>query len=269
MLRVACCCCFLLMYLTTTPSYACGPDSACVVDSRNYRIHLPDNDAIDQPHGAILFAHGYRGSAKGVMRNSSLRALADELGVALIALDARGNDWHIDGVPSHSVIHGTDDFAYVDAVVRDATTRFDIDANEIMVSGFSAGGMMVWNLACHMGDRFAGFAPVSGTFWRPVPVDCPAPAASLVHIHGNADNIVPMQGRPIGDAYQGDVNKAVAMYTKHGEFKSVDGYSFGELECKSGQNEQGRILDLCTFEGGHSFKTGFVRFAWNRLMTGE
>lgn len=251
------------------PAFGCGPDTDCQIGDRTYRIDLPDSQTSGQTLPAILFAHGYRGSAQGVMRNSSLRNLANELGAALIALDALGDDWTIPGSPSHSRIAGTDEIAYVDAVLLDITAKFAINPDRIMATGFSAGGMLVWNLACQMGDRFAGLAPIAGTFWRSVPVDCPAPPASLIHLHGSSDQIVPMQGRAIGDTFQGDVNQAIAMYAAHGGFEPAGIATFGQLTCSLGGNPAGQILDLCLFEDGHSFRTEFVGFAWDRLGINE
>ena len=61
-------------------------------------------------------------------------------------------------------------------------------------------------------EAFAGFAPVSGTFWRPVPARCAGPAP-VFHIHGTADRVVPVEGRSLagGRLVQGDVRDALEM----------------------------------------------------------
>ena len=92
----------LLLALTAAPALACGPDSDCKVGDRIYRIRLPDGVEPGTPIGAVVFAHGYRGSAAGVMNNAQLgRAIAD-LGLALIAPEAAADDWSIANAPSHS-----------------------------------------------------------------------------------------------------------------------------------------------------------------------
>ena len=68
--------------LIAGPVAACGEDTDCVVGDRTYRIAGAEN----APNGALIFAHGYRGSAAGVMRNRGLAALADDFGLALIAM---------------------------------------------------------------------------------------------------------------------------------------------------------------------------------------
>ena len=58
------------------PAAACGPETDCMIGDRTYRIQVPQGQA--EPFGALIYAHGYKGSAKAVMRNNALRALADE-----------------------------------------------------------------------------------------------------------------------------------------------------------------------------------------------
>ena len=160
---------FLVALLAGGGAQACGPDSDCEIGDRNYRIYLPEGFGADGPGGAIVYSHGYKGSSKGTMRNQSLRRVADELGVALIAGNDAGDDWSLPGAPSPNYKPEIDEIAYYRAVIADATTRFPIDPDRLLATGFSAGGMMTWNLACDAGDLFAGFAPIAGTFWAPVP----------------------------------------------------------------------------------------------------
>ncbi|SLN40086.1 Phospholipase/Carboxylesterase [Roseovarius litorisediminis] len=255
----------VLACMAAAPTFACGPDSDCQLGSRHYRIAMPEGHDGKTPVGAILFAHGYRGSAKGVMRNRSLRRMASEMGVALIALKSGDDDWVIPHAPRHEDADGSVEFNYVDAVLRDVTKRFAIDDSRIMASGFSAGGMMVWNLACAMPNRFFGFAPISGTFWLKPPKICKSPVASVVHIHGDSDPTVPLGGRQILNTHQGDVMEAIDMYRDFGNFGQETRLQQGGLTCRNRRNNEGEILDFCMFKGGHSFRTEYVRFAWNSL----
>ncbi len=245
---------------------ACGPDTDCRVGDRSYRIRMPaDHDGV-MPVGAIVFAHGYRGSAAGIMASDSLAAVASELGVALIAAKSAGDDWSIPGAPSLGSIDGIDELAYFDAMLEDAGKRFPIDQDSLMATGFSAGGMMVWNLACHRSLRFAAFAPISGTFWVPLPETCERPVASIIHIHGDADPIVPLAGREVDDARQGDVEAALAMYAEFGRFGPAASRNRGGLRCLHRMNEAGDALGFCKYSGGHVFDAAFVDTAWRAFV---
>ncbi len=253
-----------LLFLTQSLA-ACGQDSDCELGQRFYRIYLPAGQDRTEALGAIVFAHGYKGTAAGVMRNESLTALADDLGVALIAVKSLDDDWSIPGVPSGGAKADSDELAYFDAVLADAVARFPLDRDRILASGFSAGAMMVWNLICHRGDSFAGFAPIAGTFWRPTPERCDSPPAQVVHLHGDKDKIVPLSGRVVADAQQGDVREVLEMYGLYGGYGPPLVRRAGDLSCQERRNPEGKILDFCLFAGGHGFKADYLRQAWQRL----
>ncbi|GIT89335.1 PHB depolymerase family esterase [Roseobacter sp. OBYS 0001] len=248
------------------PAAACGPDSDCMIGERHYRIALPQGYDASVPVPAIVFAHGYRGSARGVMRNRSLRGLASDLGAALIAVKSGDQDWVIPNAPRHLDTDGAAEFAYFDAVLSDAATRFALDRDRIIATGFSAGGMMVWNLACARPEMFAGFVPIAGTYWLKPPETCAAPAASIVHIHGDQDKTVPLLGRPIGPTKQGKVPAALNMYEAFGEFGNAEAAQYDGLSCKEQRNDDGELLAFCLFKGGHSFRTEHLRHGWEQLQ---
>jgi polyhydroxybutyrate depolymerase len=253
----------LAAVLTGGPSFACGPDSDCRIGARHYRIAIPDGAR--EPVGAIVYAHGYRGSAAAVMRNRGLRRMVADMGLALIALKSADDDWVIPDSPGHMEADGSVEYRYVEAVIEDAARRFPIDTGRLMAAGFSAGGMMVWNLACAMPGRFAGFAAIAGTFWKGPPDRCEPPAASLVHIHGRSDTTVPLEGRPIRKTWQGKVSDSIKMYERLGGFRPAGELTEGDLECQNSRNPRGEVLDLCLHPGGHSFRSSYVKFAWDRL----
>lgn len=254
----------ILALLAAPAAWACGAYSDCRLGDRSYRISLPEGAAV--PVGAVIWAHGYRGSAEGVMRNTSLRKMVHARGLALIAAQGVGGTWDLPNGPRTPDSTGAAEFAYFDAVIVDAQTRFGIDPQRLLASGFSAGGMMVWNLACAQPDVFAGFVPISGTFWRGPPPDCATPVASLIHIHGDVDDTVPVDGRQIGPTRQGKVSDALEMYSELGGFGAATAKTIGDLRCKQQGNPERKILEFCLFSGGHSFRTEYLSYALDRLI---
>jgi len=244
----------LLLAVLGQPALACGRTTDCVLGERSYRIVLPESHEPGRPLGAIVFAHGYRGSAAGTMRSDALASLAQTLNIAVVAADADGPDWQIPGVPSFPGADGAAELAYFDALRADLIQRFAVDPERIVMAGFSAGGMMTWHLACHRGDAYAGFVPIAGTFWAPLPESCPTTAVDLIHYHGTSDSIVPIEGRPIGEAQQGDVRDAMALFTKAGDYGPVEVEPAPDLDCALRRNDAGQRLELCLFEGGHELR---------------
>lgn len=256
---------FSLIMMMSPMAYACGVDSDCTVGDRSYRISLPDG--VDKPVGAVVWAHGYRGTAAGVMRNGSLRKMVQDQGLALIALQGVNGTWDLPNGPRTPDSTGAAEFAYVEAVIADASAKFGIDQGKLVASGFSAGGMLVWNLACARPQTFVGFVPYSGTFWLEPQSDCATPAASLIHIHGDNDSTVPLDGRQIGPTRQGKVSDALAMYAELGNFAQGVQADVETLRCTNRANAAGEVLKFCLFQGGHSFRTEYLGYALDRLKT--
>ena len=241
---------------------ACGPETDCLIGKRTYRIRMPEGHEGRTPVGAIVFMHGYRGTAAGIMKNASLGRAVSDLGLALVAPKSASLDWDIPNSPSQGSLVELDFF---DSLVADISEKFPIDTGRMMAAGFSAGGMMTWELACNRGGLFAGFAPIAGTFWAPVPESCPSGPVHLLHVHGTDDDIVPLQGRPIASTAQGDVHEALALFAEAGAFGPPDRRREGALDCERRTNAGGKLLELCLHGGGHSFKTEYVTRAWAEL----
>ncbi|MEM6848290.1 MAG: polyhydroxybutyrate depolymerase [Pseudomonadota bacterium] len=252
--------------VSTGAAHACGPDTDCVMGERTYRIAMPPD--AEGPVGAIVFMHGWRGTAAGVMNNGGLRDMAAELGVALIAPKSGGEDWLIRNAPRKGFTDDHRELEFFDAMLDDADSRFGIDRDKLLATGFSAGGMMTWTLACHRGTAFTAFAPVAGTFWADIPQDCPNPAIDLVHFHGTADEVVPLGGRPIADTRQGDVYAALIMMREahdYGEPLSAD-KSVQSLDCEGGETAGGDALMLCLHDGGHTVKAEWIEWAFKTFV---
>lgn len=246
---------------------ACGPETDCEIEGGTYRIRMPEAVPAGTNPGAIVFAHGYRGSSQGTMGNKNLEKLAQDLGVALIALNASADDWTIANSPQEGRVPQRDEVAYAARVLEDAVAQFGIDPDRVLATGFSAGGMMTWTLACFDSARYAGFAPLSGTFWAPEPATCDSPPANLIHYHGTADNMVPLAGRPIAQTKQGDMAKVMDMYASYGDYRGQTASTPLEgLSCQAKQNPDGKYLEICTFDGGHSFKVDYIRRAWEMFV---
>ena len=255
----------LILLLFAPPALACGSDTDCAVGDRIYRIAMPEGWNGTNTVPALVWSHGYRGSAAGVMRNRSIRRMLSEAGFALIAVQGVNGSWDLPYGPRTFDSDGAAEFAYFDAVITDAVKNHHVDPGRIVASGFSAGGMMVWNLACSHSEMFAGFVPISGTFWLMPPASCEGRAMSLVHIHGTRDRTVPLEGRRIRETKQGQVATSLVAYERFGNFGAAAAYESGALDCQSRANPDGEILDFCLFDGGHSFRTEFLKHGLDRL----
>lgn len=251
-----------------SPSDSCPADGGCKVENGHYRIILPQA-APGRHVGAIMYFHGYQGSAEETISDQGLVAVAQRLGIALIAPDGIGHSWSFPGSPAHT----RDEFAYVGHVLDDATRRFPVDPARVMASGFSQGGSMVWYLACRMPARFAAFAPIAGAFWEPLPERCAGPRPNLIHLHGTSDTTVPLAGRALRYGYkQGDVFRSLAILAPGGCTASwaADVLKAGPpaaLTCRLATDcGSPARLELCLHAGGHMADPAWIERAWRLTM---
>ncbi|WP_422678273.1 alpha/beta hydrolase family esterase [Bosea beijingensis] len=214
--------------------------------------------------GAIMYFHGYQGSAAETLADEGLVAAAQRLGVALIAPDGVVHSWSFPGSPARN----RDEFRYVGQVLDDAVARFGLDPARIMASGFSQGGSMVWYLACRMPSRFAAFAPIAGAFWEPLPESCDGARPPLIHVHGTSDVTVPLAGRTLRQgSKQGDVFKSLAVFAPGGctggWAEAARAPAPGQLACRVATGCDGPArLELCLHVGGHVADAAWVERAW-------
>jgi len=198
----------LLIAASCTPPLRAEPGLMTLADG-TYRVAVPAGWDGKSKLPMMLYLHGYSQSSADVMDDHDLVDAVTGGGTLLVVPDGLGRTWAHVGSPSQA----RDDLAFLHAVAADAGTRWPVDPARIVAAGFSQGGSMVWDLACHAAEGFAAFLPVSGDFWLPYPTRCESGAVNLRHIHGTNDNTVPMGGRPImGGRYtQGDIGKSMAI----------------------------------------------------------
>ena len=260
------------MTLTSAaPARACGPDTPCEVAHGRYFVRTPKGWDGRSTLPVAVYFHGYRNSASKAMADRALSDSLSNAGVLFVAPDGQGGSWTIAGRLST----GRDDIAFVRDVVADVEKRFPVDKAQLIATGFSAGGFMVWQIACQAGDLFAAYAPVAGAFLDPIPDACPTGPVSLRHVHGATDATVPMVGRPIagGRVRQSDVRASVA------RLRAVDGCPAqpsretheDDLDCRTwaaSDCTSGRELALCMHADGHKLEPAWIvqSFAWARKL---
>ncbi|CTQ50639.1 alpha/beta hydrolase family esterase [Jannaschia donghaensis] len=247
------------------PAAACTRDEpACGVPMGDYRVALPD---VEGPIPAVIFLHGAGGTGRGTLgMTGTVKAITDR-GYAVIAPD--GLPWRSDrsgGIWSFrmDVVRETprDEAAFFDEVVADAAQRHDVDPDNVILAGFSAGAFMVTSLACDAPESFAAYAPVSGGFWRPHPDSCDGPVR-LFQTHGWTDGTVPLEGRPLGNGryLQGDILEGLSLFRDANGCARPDASgkrTTGDFLRRYWTCDDGTALEFALFPGGHGVPAGWA-----------
>lgn len=168
----------------------------------------------------VFVLHGGGGSARQVRASTAFDAVADREGFLVVYPDGTGRvapTWNAGTCCAYAAKHGVDDVAFFRAMVEALRKDHSVDPKRIYAAGMSNGGMMSYRLACEMSDVFAAIAPVAGV---QVAQSCaPREPVSVIHVHGSADDNVPLQGGVGRDAIAGDVRPPVGppiqLWAKH------------------------------------------------------
>jgi polyhydroxybutyrate depolymerase len=158
-------------------------------ETRTYRLHRPD-ELPDAP-ALVVVVHGGGGSGRQAERSYGWDALADDEGFLVAYPDGLNRTWNAGGgCCGQAAADDVDDVAFLEALVTELSDNAGVDPDRVFITGMSNGAMMAYALAC-ASDVVAAIAPVAGTMLA----DCPDPdPVSLLHIHGTADSLVPLDG---------------------------------------------------------------------------
>lgn len=253
-------CAVLTLLSAAAGAVDCIEGGTCSIAQGSYHYAMPSDGSAAMP--VIVHFHGYGSSGAAALRNAQVVEAATARGYVFVALNGtpgplapQRNDWSVrDGTPPWR-----DEGAFARAVLDDLAQRYAVDRKRVLMTGFSRGGSMVWDIACHDPAGFAAFAPASGAFWRPLPETCSGPVR-LLHHHGWSDKVVPMEGRRIPGLpiRQGDVFAGMGVLREASGLSDdlPQSFSFeGETLCRLWMDE---ALRLCLHPGGHSPPPGWM-----------
>jgi len=120
-------------------------------------IALPPAFDPARPAPLIVALHGYGGSAKGMIR--VWKNVAAQFGAILIAPEAldpagEGHSWTVSYESEHLVLRA----------IEEARKAQNIDPKKVVVTGFSQGAMLTFDVALTHPKLFAGAIPISGFY---------------------------------------------------------------------------------------------------------
>ena len=212
----------------------------------------------------VLMLHGGYGS--GVQAEDSYHWDAEaNRGRFLLALpDALNASWNAGGSccgPSARL--NVDDVGFLTRLVASLREQADIDPARIFVSGISNGGVMAYRMACETA-LFAAVGVDSATMLVPCTGARPA---SVLHIHGTADPVIPYQGGT-GRAYslKGYAITTPPIPSVVARWRAIDGCPAptsstsgpgGTVTTSTARCPGGRTVELITIAGaGHQWPGG-------------
>ena len=150
---------------------------------RDGTLFIPQISNTSTAMPLLVWLHGGGGSADDI---EHIFPLAEELGVVILAIDARHNTW--DGIDSPF----GPDVLFIDAALRHTFERVSIDPRRVGLGGLSDGASYALAIGRVNGDVFTHLIAVA-----PGRLDLPAAPAGRPRIfvaHGTRDNVYNVMG---------------------------------------------------------------------------
>lgn len=151
-----------------------------------------------EPLPLVLALHAGRGDAEQMIAVSGIVEAAERHGflVAFPEGTAGPGDpllsWNAGNCCGFAMERDIDDAGYLRALVDHLSQDLAVDLQRIYATGIANGAMMVYRLACEMGDLLAAIAPVSGALNFE---ECaPGAPISVIAFHGTEDSYVAYDG---------------------------------------------------------------------------
>ena len=166
------------------------------MQQRAYFLHIPDSYQPGQQVPLLLAFHGRTSNGGEILQSSQFVAWASAMNFIVAAVNASTYEnitsWNAGTccLPSTDALEN--DVLLTSAIIEAVKTNYAIDSARVWAVGHSNGGMMAYRLACDLSDKITAIAVVVGSL---VDTSCnPAKQVSLLHIHGDLDPLVPVQG---------------------------------------------------------------------------
>jgi predicted esterase len=145
---------------------------------RDGTLYIPKRISPQRPAPLLLMLHGAGSSAERVRFTF---ALAEELGIVVVAPDSRRGTW--DGIGG---IFGPD-VAFIDSALQYTFQRVAVNPGHVAIGGFSDGASYALSLGLANGDLFTHVIAFSPGFITPAP---PAGRPPIFVSHGTEDQVL-------------------------------------------------------------------------------
>ena len=185
---------------------------------RQYLEYVPESYTGETPAPVLFFLHGLGDDINSSFNSTNFKQIADEKDWILVypqALDYTltlpygigsydfGTAWTagvtiavtftIYGMPltfNVTLNDGVDDSGFLNSLVDEMESNYNIDADSVFFAGFSIGGFMCHRMAIEHGERVNGIASISGLIGTDMKNLTPAANVNMLLAFGTNDQVI-------------------------------------------------------------------------------
>lgn len=164
------------------------------LNNRSYYISEPtENFDPKKSYKLLLAFHGSGQSAKGMRSMVQFESASENY--LVVYPQSKVEEWNEGCNCNKPHRLGIDDLSFVEDVVADVKTKYNIIDDELYAVGFSQGGLFAQNLMCNSQLKFAGIASVASPMSTYLSQQCQINNnTNYLMVHGTKDNTLPYKG---------------------------------------------------------------------------
>ena len=203
--------------------------------NREYIYYSPNNLPVNAP--LVFVAHGFTGSAIGIMGYSGMNTIADQNGFAVCypkgTVDNWGNNFWNVGYDFHFGVT-VDDVGFLESLALYLQSTYQLSTTNTFITGMSNGGEICYSLAFDGSNVFKAYAPVAGSVFPNGTVNNlfnPNTPVPFFITHGDNDNVTLYDG-DLNDQFWGPylgVDTLVDFWVNENSLTSVNIDTFPDL----------------------------------------
>ncbi|MEI7751742.1 MAG: PHB depolymerase family esterase [Candidatus Omnitrophota bacterium] len=259
--------------------------------NRTYDVHVPASYIGKTPVPLVMVFHGGGGDSAHMRIQSGMNEKADQEGFIVVYPQGTGKKifgrikgtWNAGKAGGGTAYNNKiDDIGFINAMLNDLESKYNIDKDRIYSTGHSMGGMITYRLACESADRIAAIAPVATSL---VADRCePSRPVAVLHFQGTKDRPVPYEGGVsdpelprsfvVGGPYR-PTRETIAFWSQKDQCSKTSQvtYQKGDVICETqGPCADNTEVTLCTVKGGGHTWPGSPRATdkkWWKKLVGE
>lgn len=177
--------------------------------TREYLEYVPSSYNGTKSVPLVICLHGLGDTIEN-FANIGMNYVADTANFIVLTPEALnspfGTAWNSGASYMGNILNQTvDDVGFIRDLIDSTAALYNIDTNNVFVTGFSMGGFMSNRLACELNSRIRAIASVSGTIGNSLSCNPPA-AIPVCHFHGTSDQTVAYTGNMYGNDAEELVN---------------------------------------------------------------
>lgn len=161
-------------------------------NSREYALYIPTSYTGEQEVPLVIYLHGAPENKETAQSTTDFTEVSEAEGfiVAYAEAASGSNDSYIwaDGREGNAD-DAFDDVSFINFLVDELTTEFEINANKRYLCGFSNGGFLSQHIANQDNARFAAIATVSASLHQPYETTNPGRAIPMLYMYGTSDPV--------------------------------------------------------------------------------